>query len=102
MTQEPANRPGKVVVVGVKPTMNYVVACLTVFNAGLPEVRVRARGRHISKAVDTVEMLRRVFLKDVSIEDVALGTETLADKLGDETRVSTIDIWLNKSKTSTP
>ncbi len=88
------------VVVGVKPTMNYIVACITLFNAGAPEVRVRARGRHISKAVDVVEMLRRVFLKDIVVEDVSLGTEVLTDRSGRETNVSTISIRLAKPQAS--
>ena len=89
-------KSAKIVIVGVKPIMNYVVACLTLFNAGDREVRVRARGRHISKAVDTVEMLRRVFMKDVAVGDVAVGTEGLINESGKESSVSTIDIWLTK------
>lgn len=96
MSEGAARRPTNLVVVGVKPTMNYVVACLTLFNAGASEVRVRARGRHISKAVDAVEMLRRVFLKDVVVEDVALGTEVLTNHRGRESSVSTISIRLTK------
>jgi DNA-binding protein len=91
-------RSAKIVIVGVKPIMNYVVACLTLFNAGDREVRVRARGRHISKAVDTVEMLRRVFMKDVAVDDVAVGTEGLINESGRESSVSTIDIWLTNPK----
>ena len=93
-------RPTDVVIVGVKPTMNYVVACLTLFNAGAQDVRVRARGRHISKAVDIVEMLRRVFLKDILVADVTLGTEILTDRSGRESSVSTICIKLAKPEQS--
>jgi len=100
VSEEAARRPTNMVVVGVKPTMNYVVACLTLFNAGAPEVRIRARGRHISKAVDIVEMLRRVFFKDVVVEDVSLGTEVLTDRSGRETSVSTISIRLTKPQAS--
>ena len=78
--------------------MNYVVACLTVFNSGGEEVRVRARGKHISKAVDAVEMLRRIFLKSVTVDDVSVGTETLQNYSGGESRVSTIDIRLMRLK----
>jgi len=85
---------GNLVIVGGKPIMNYVVACLTVFNSGGEEVRLRARGRHISKAVDAVEMLRRVFVKEVTVEDISVGTEILTNYSGGESRVSTIDIRL--------
>ncbi len=82
------------VIVGMKPIMNYVVACMTLFNAGATVIRVRARGRHISKAVDIVEMLRRVFLKDVVVDDIEIGTEVHATPDGRETSVSTIEIRL--------
>jgi len=41
--------------------MNYVVACITLFNEGAGIVKIRARGKHINKAVDTVGLIRRVF-----------------------------------------
>lgn len=42
------------VLIGKKPVMNYVVACLTFFNSGAKKVAVKARGRAISRAVDTI------------------------------------------------
>jgi DNA-binding protein len=84
------------VIVGLKPIMNYVVACMTLFNAGAPSITVRARGRNISKAVDVVEMLRRVFLRDVQVEKIDLGTETHMAPTGKEASVSTIEIRLKK------
>ncbi len=82
------------VIVGMKPVMNYVVACMTLFNAGSSLINVRARGRHISKAVDVVEMLRRVFLKDVAVEKIDIGTEVHTSYNGREASVSTIEIRL--------
>jgi DNA-binding protein len=82
------------VIVGLKPLMNYVVACMTLFNAGNERVCLKARGRHISKAVDTVEMLRRVFLKDLVVEKIDLGTDVYTTPNGRETSVSTIEIRL--------
>ncbi len=96
MSGSSSNASRDFVIVGMKPVMNYVVACMTLFNAGSPRVRVRARGRHISKAVDVVEMLRRVFLKDVEVEKIDLGTETHTAPTGKEASVSTIEIWLMK------
>jgi DNA-binding protein len=84
------------VIVGLKPIMNYVVACMTLFNAGASSIMVRARGRNISKAVDVVEMLRRVFLRDVQVEKIDLGTETHTAPTGKEASVSTIEIRLTK------
>lgn len=84
------------VIVGLKPIMNYVVACMTLFNAGALSITVRARGRNISKAVDVVEMLRRVFLRDVQVEKIDLGTETHTAPTGREASVSTMEIRLSK------
>ncbi len=83
------------VIIGMKPVMNYVVACMTLFNAGASLINVRARGRHISKAVDVVEMLRRVFLKDVAVENIDIGTEVHRTPNGREASVSTIEIRLS-------
>jgi len=44
-----------IVLIGKKPVMNYVVACLTFFNSGAKKVVVKARGRAICRAVDTVD-----------------------------------------------
>ncbi|MCW4027100.1 MAG: hypothetical protein NWE76_06425, partial [Candidatus Bathyarchaeota archaeon] len=41
------------VLIGRKPVMNYVIACLTFFNNNADKVVVKARGRAISRAVDT-------------------------------------------------
>ncbi len=84
------------VIVGLKPLMNYVVACMTLFNAGNERVCLKARGRHISKAVDTVEMLRRVFLRDLVVEKIDLGTDVYTTPTGREASVSTIEIRLVK------
>ncbi len=87
------------VIVGLKPLMNYVVACMTLLNAGNEKVCLRARGRHISKAVDVAEMLRRVFLKDLVVENINLGTEVHTPPNGRETSVSTIEISLTNPQT---
>ncbi len=80
--------------IGKKPTMNYVVACVTLFNSGVPELMVRARGQSITKAVETVEMLRRAFFKNVKIESVDIGTEDVQRDDGSTTSLSTIEIIL--------
>lgn len=84
------------VIIGVKPIMNYVVACMTLFNDSMPIVKIKARGRNISKAVDVVEMLRRVFLKDLIISDIGIGTEKHKNLNGRESSVSMIEIAIKK------
>ena len=86
-----------VVIMGIKPVMNYVVACLTLFNAGAETVLIRARGKHINKAVDMVELLRRVFLKDAVIRDIRVGTDDLKRDDGKDAHVSIIEITLSSS-----
>ncbi len=80
--------------IGKKPTMNYVVACVTLFNTGVPEVMVRARGQSITKAVEVVDMLRRAFLKNLTIESVNIGTEEIKRDDGSIASLSTIEIML--------
>jgi len=67
------------------------------FNAGEKEVVVKARGRAISRAVDTVELLRRAFVKDVKIKSIDVGTEQLTGADGPARNVSTMEITLNKA-----
>ncbi len=89
------------VLIGRKPAMNYVLACITLFHGGAKEVNVKARGRAISRAVDVVEIVRRRFLPDVKIKGVDIGTQQLAQREGEEgqsgpTNVSTIEITLTR------
>jgi len=85
------------VIMGIKPVMNYVVACLTLFNDGNETVRVRARGKHINKAVDTVQLLKRVFLRDLKVRKTTIGTDLLIRNDGNEAKVSTIEIVIAAS-----
>lgn len=94
MAEETSN--GNVVLIGKKPVMNYVLACLTFFNSGAKKVTVKARGRAISRAVDTVELLRRAFVKDVELQSISLGTEQVERTEGQKSNVSTIEITLAK------
>ncbi len=81
-----------VVLIGRKPVMNYVIACLTFFNSGEKNVCLKARGRAISTAVDTIELLRRAFVKDVELKSIAIGTEEVQREEGRKSNVSTIEI----------
>jgi len=84
-----------VVLVGSKPVMNYVIACLTLFNSGANEVIVKARGRAIERAIDTVEMLRRSFMTDLEIKDINIDTQELK-RLGKRSSISTMEIIFSK------
>jgi DNA-binding protein len=83
------------VLIGRKPVMNYVLACITLFHGGAKEVNVKARGRAISRAVDVVEIARRRFLPDVKVQKINIGTQQLQIEGANTTsNVSTIEIIL--------
>jgi DNA-binding protein len=83
------------ILIGKKPVMNYVIAVLTLIHQGVREVYLKARGRAISKAVDTVEIIRNRFLPGkVDIEDIKIGSQTVTNPQGREARVSIIEIKL--------
>ena len=56
MTEERTD--DNVIYIGKKPPMSYVLAVITQFNtSGSDEVILKARGRSISTAVDTAEIV---------------------------------------------
>jgi len=86
------------VLIGKKPVMNYVLACITLFHSGAKEIHVKARGKSICQAIDVVEVVRRRFLPDVKIKRVGIGTDQLSrqDESTELTNVSTIEITLTR------
>lgn len=83
------------VLVGKKQVMNYVIAVLTLVHQGVRDIYIKARGRAISKAVDTVEIIRNRFLPGkVDVEDIKIGSQTVTNPQGREARVSIIEIKL--------
>jgi len=87
------------ILIGKKPQMSYVLACITAFHKGVNEIVIKARGRSISKAVDVVQIVRKKFMPDVTIEDITIGTDEI--KLEDTQevkRVSSINIVLKRTK----
>ncbi len=85
------------VFIGNKPVMNYVLACLTLFQNGTAEVSLKARGRAISRAVDTAEILSNRYGPDVSVTKIYINTEQVKDTdSGAMTNVSSMEIHLSK------
>jgi DNA-binding protein len=86
------------VLIGAKPVMNYVLACITLFHSGAKEISVKARGKAISRAIDVVEVVRRRFLPDVKVKSVGIGTDQLAPQQEGNalTNVSSIEIILQR------
>jgi len=88
-----------IIYVGKKPPMSYVLAVVTQFNTGSSdEVIIKARGRSISTAVDTAEIVRNKFVIDAIIKKIEIGTEAVTNEEGRTSNVSSIEICLAKKK----
>ena len=88
-----------IVFVGNKTPMDYVLAVMTRLSAGdAKEVVLKARGQAITTAVDVAEITRNRFLKDTKVIRIAIGTEEMPAREGENRarRVSTIEITLAK------
>jgi DNA-binding protein len=88
-----------IVFVGSKTPMDYVLAVMTRLSDGnAKEVVLKARGQAIATAVDVAEITRNRFLKELKVSRIAIGTEEMPAREGENrTRmVSTIEITLAK------
>ena len=86
----------KIVFIGRKPVMAYVLAVITAFKDNPETVIIKARGRSISTAVDTAEVVRNNYLSNIT-NNVTLGTEKMDKEEGGTRNVSTIEITLKRS-----
>ena len=84
--------------VGTKPFMNYVTGVVIQFTTkNAQEVRVKARGKFISRAVDIAEISVKRFLKDqIKVKDIKIDSEEFQNKEGKDVHVSVIEIILEK------
>jgi len=78
------------VFIGRKKSMSYVMASMVVLNE--KPVRLLARGRSISRAVDVAEILINKFVKGSSYGEILIDTETITNKDGTDSNVSSIEI----------
>lgn len=85
------------VYIGNKPLMNYVLAVLSIANEGSKNVIIKARGKAISKAVDTAEVAKSRLPGMFIVKSISIDTETLISEQG-EAKVSKIEIVLKVSK----
>jgi len=79
--------------------MDYVLAVITRLSANnAKEVTLKARGRAIATAVDVAEITRNRFLKDLKVNKIAIGTEEMPPREGEDRArmVSTLEITLTK------
>jgi len=85
------------VFIGKKRSMDYVLAALVILNESRP-VKLLARGRTISRAVDVGEILKNNFLKGASYGEILISTEELTNKDGTNSNVSSIEIEIMPPK----
>ena len=88
----------EVVFVGNKPVMNYVLAVMTQFNKPISSVILKARGRAISRAVDTAEITRNRFMPNLTVKNIIIGTESIPNEEGKMVNVSSMEIILTKQE----
>ena len=100
MAEKTTKKDENTIYVGNKPPMSYVLAVVTQFNSGSEEVIIKARGRAISRAVDTAEIVRNRFVTDATIKDIKIDTESITNEEGRTSNVSSIEISLAINKKS--
>jgi DNA-binding protein len=98
-TTKEKRKDENVIYVGRKPPMSYVLAVVTQFNSGSDEIIIKARGRSISTAVDTAEIVRNRFVTDTKVKEIKICTESITnEEEGRTSNVSSIEIYLVKKK----
>lgn len=98
--QESVEEISNCVFIGKKSTMSYVFAVTTQAQTQ-KEIRIRARGMSISKAVDVSQIALHRFLNNWEQGKVILGTQEKEsnqskDDVEQIDRVSFIDIYIKK------
>ena len=85
-----AKKDDSKVFIGKKKSMSYVMAAMVILND--KPVRILARGRSISRAVDVSEIIIRKFVPGSTYGEILIETETLTNQDGTNTNVSSIEI----------
>lgn len=89
-------RDPNTIYIGKKNAMAYVLAAVTQFNTGTSEVKLKARGRSISRAVDVEEIVKNRFFPNLVVKSIALTTEDVVSEDGRPSKVSSIEITMQK------
>lgn len=85
----------KTVIVGQsKPLLNYVTACITMFNSGAEHVILRSRGEAINMAVDVVQVLKKRFVSTVEISKIQIDEENIVARDGRRMSLPVLEIEL--------
>jgi len=92
----------KTVIVGQsKPLLNYVTACITMFNGGAEHVVLRSRGVAINTAVDVAQLLKKKFVSEVQISKIQIDGEDVISRDGRQLSLPVLEIELSIPKSQT-
>jgi archaea-specific DNA-binding protein len=92
----------KTVIVGQsKPLLNYVTACITMFNGGAEHVVLRSRGEAINIAVDVAQLLKNKFFSQVQISKIQIDGENVISRDGRQLSLPVLEIELSLPKNNT-
>ncbi|MHA2429974.1 MAG: RNA-binding protein [Promethearchaeota archaeon] len=84
------------VFIGKKKSMSYVMAAMVILNDS--PVRLLARGRTISRAVDVAEILINKFVRGATYGEIKIDTEVITNDDNTQTNVSSIEIEIIPAK----
>jgi len=90
-------QPRTVIVGRSKPLLNYVTACITIFNEGHDRLILRARGEAINQAVEVMQLLKSRFLGNLYTSNISIDSETVTTKEGKQLNLPVLEITLSKS-----
>lgn len=77
-----------------KPLLNYVTACITMFNGGAEKVVLRARGEAINMAVEVAQLLKKRFLSGLQISNILIDGENVVSRDGRQLSLPVLEIEL--------
>jgi len=87
-----------IVYIGKNLPLHYASQAIYLFNSGHDEICLKARGFPIYKAIETVEMVKKIFMKDAKII-VKIGSEEIIDRKTNRPKIlPTIEIKIGGKK----
>jgi archaea-specific DNA-binding protein len=87
----------KLIYIGKKPAINYALAIITQLKIHKTEIRVVARGRLISKAVDAIQIAKENIGGGIQVKEVFLNTDLIPNNEGRKIKVSTIELIIKQN-----
>ncbi|MGQ9781658.1 MAG: RNA-binding protein [Nitrososphaeria archaeon] len=91
LTEERQNK----IIIGSKPLINYVTACITILNSGSDKVVLRARGKAINNLVEVFLLLRGSFFKNIRIEDYNIDCDEITLYDGKKVFLPVLELFIS-------